>query len=258
MKIRSVSELLLKPINDKLTIKLKVDLTDSRKDVDSFYSIFESSGASYLTFFPNAYITFQYKTVGAYDPNQIIKIYESDIFQVIREFKKFYQKLLRPDLFIYYKSGAITCEPRRDDVVTVAIKTGGYIQLEPAVIADNRTNQPLPGVRLSLNIKENLTELSIDEYEMIMYKLSTININSEGMNLINSYMLLESRIERNRYGDRNNNQLIGKVMNDKPRQPKINIFQRKEELDKLKEEQDEIVIDTRVVNNTPTSLNEVM
>lgn len=253
MRVKSVSQLLLKLTTDKCQIKIRVDIEDYKSRADGFYSIYETDSGSYLSFNPNSCIVFQYKSQGAYDVNQTVKVTDDDLFSVTKGLKKFYQKLMRPDMFVYYKSGAISCEPRRDDTVVIPIRSGGFLEFEPAVIYDDKGGA-FPGVNMAINIKENRVDMSIDEFETLLYKMSKIDIGSEAMKLINAYMLLEQRIERNKGGNYLPPQSTpesGKKINN----ARINIFQKKD-LER-NNQVDELVLDNRAIVNVPKSLDDL-
>ena len=104
MNFKSVSQNLIPP-TDKMSVKLKVDLTNSKTNQDSFYNIFQSQTGNYLTFNINAAIVIQYKTIASsYDASNSIRITDESMFKVVKSMNEFYKKLLRKDLFTYYKS----------------------------------------------------------------------------------------------------------------------------------------------------------
>lgn len=241
MQIKSVSMPLLRQM-DKLVMKLTVNLMDT-KNMDSFYNLFETARGSYLTLNIDASIVFQYKDAlsTTYDPSHTIRITDEVIYQVNKSFQSFYKKLMRQDLFSYYSNGAITCNPRRSDKETISLKTGGFIELEPGVIADTNTNQALPGVFFYINKKENKCDISIDEFENIMYKLTKIDPSKDGLDLVIGRMLIEQRLEKNSV--RNTNYVKDT--------PKTNIFQKKDE--QLVE-----LVEDRRLKSPPTSLEDLM
>lgn len=244
MQFKTVSQHLLRPM-DKLVLKLSVSLVNGRTNQDGYYNIYEQPNANYLTFNLDAAVIFQYKVAGTYDPNQIVRVTDETLYQVNKALQEFYKKLLRPDLFSYYKSGAITCNPRRDDTKTISLKTGGFMELEPGVIADAATNSVLPGVFLYLNEKNNKIELSIDEFEAIMYKLSKLDINGYGMQLVLASELFSDKMAKNSYGGTYK-------ATQKPSTP--NIFQKR-----ISQPSVEEVIDNRVKQSTqPSSIDDLL
>lgn len=252
MNFKSVSQNLIPP-TDKMSVKLKVDLTNSKTNQDSFYNIFQSQTGNYLTFNINAAIVIQYKTIASsYDVSNSIRITDESMFKVVKSMNEFYKKLLRKDLFTYYKSGSITCEARRDDKKTISLKTGGFVELEPGVIVDENTNEALPGVFMYINVKENKIDLSIDEFEALLYRLTKVDIVKDGFNLVLGKLLLEDRLEKNR-GHINKN-----VDNNVSKTPlysttNMNIFAKKEPTTSS-----EVVMGGKPVSNTPKSLDDIM
>lgn len=194
MKIKSVSQMIFKQTDSKLLIKLTSTVLDGADDIN-YYNLYETDRYDYLSININAYITVQYKVESmAYDRNQTVRIIDSDLYQLNKKLLDFYKRLTRSDMFTYYKSGIITCNNRRDDTITISLKSGGFLELEPGVIIDKNTNSALPGVYLYVNMKDQKAEISIDEFEFLMYKFSRLDINAEGMKLIMMKLLLEDKI----------------------------------------------------------------
>ena len=189
MKIKSVSQNLFRQFESKLSVKLVVPLI-GMNNVDGFYSIFESDKGNYLTLSITPYLIFQYKTKSPYDKSQTVKIGEMDMLQLMTGLKLFHQKLRRADLYTYYTSGNITCEPRRDDTVTISFKSGDFLKFEPGVVT-NPDGTPLPGVFMYLNLDQNKTELSLDEFEFLIYKISRIDLNEDGIRLVQMKLLMD-------------------------------------------------------------------
>lgn len=194
MKIKSVSQTLFKQTDSKLTIKITTNVLDGM-DETTYYNLYETDRYDYLSININSYINIQYKAESlAYDRNQTVRITDNDLYQLNKKLMEFYKKLTRSDMFTYYKSGIITCNSRRDDIMTISLKSGGFLELEPGVILDKNTNTALPGVYLYINMKDQKAEISIDEFEFLLYKFSRIDINSEGIKLITLKLLLEDKI----------------------------------------------------------------
>ena len=194
MKIKSVSQTIFKQTDSKLVIKLSSVVLDGMDEI-SYYNLYETDRYDYLSVNVNSYITIQYKAESlAYDRNQTVRITDNDLYQFNKKLMDFYKKLTRSDMFTYYKSGTITCNSRRDDVITISLKSGGFLELEPGVIVDKNTNSALPGVYLYINMKDQKAEISIDEFEYLLYKFSRIDINSEGLKLIMMKLLLEDKL----------------------------------------------------------------
>ena len=196
MKIKSVSQNLFRQLDSKLSVKLVVPLIGSN-NMDGFYSIYESEKGNYLTLSITPYIVFQYKTKAPFDKNQTVRIGEMDMLDLIGGLKLFKQKLNRADLFTYYKSGDITCDPRRDDIITISFKSGDFMKFEPGVIL-NIDGSPLPGIYMYLNLDENKTELSLDEFDFLCYKISRIDLNADGLQLVQTRLAMEQYLEQNK------------------------------------------------------------
>ena len=234
-------------MTDKLSLKLSVPLEDTKAQ-ESYYSIYESNRGRYLTLSAGASIVLQYKTEAPYDPGQVVKITEDNIYQVSKFFRIFYERvLLRKNLFQYYTSGNITCDLRKTDIMTHSLRTGGHIKLEPTVIV-NLNDVCLPGVNLYINMDEQKADLSVDEFETLMNRLSTINISEEAMQLIITRLLLDTKLDRSTYTSSTD------TTKSKPSNP-VNIFQRKEK-PSLSETHEEVV-DYRPKVNQPKSLDEL-
>lgn len=231
MQFRTVSQHLIKPpIDGKLVVKLSVPLQDM-KGIDSFYAITEVERNKYLTMNVDTSLVFQYKDNTSYDPNKTIKVGLKDIFKLKRWMNEYYTRVLtRSDLFTYYKSGNITCNARRDDTKTLSLIGGGFISLEPSVIVDEH-NSIYPGVNLMLNMTDYKVNVTIDEFELLMYVINGIDLNRDGMNLIVARLLMEERSNRINRSTNINQTEISKYETPK-----------------------EVVQDNRVISNKPKSI----
>lgn len=234
MAIRTISYVLLPP-TDKLKIKLSVSLLDGFNK-DSFYSLFETQGYDYLTLNILSNVVFQYKSE-VWDRNQQLHINDSNIFMFNRKLNEFYTRLTRQGLFSYFKNGNITCHPVKEDIVTIALKGGEYLELEPGVIFDTN-KEPLPGVYMSINVSENRVDLSIDEFEAILYKFAKIDIGTLGLQVLQTKLLLEDKLKELKHSPSGYDRVA----------PKPNIFQALEE---EKIENVEEIIDRRVPKIEP-------
>lgn len=228
--IKAVSLILLKP-TEKLTIKLSVNLLDGFSK-ESFYYIYEQERYDYLTVNIAANVLLQFKppTGVPWDRSHTVHVNDNNIFQVNRFFQDFYKVMTRPNLFSYGK--AISCNATKEDIRAIALRGGEFMELEPSVIFDTNGTE-LPGLILRLNMRDNKIELSIDEYEAIMYKLSRLDIMSDAIKLLSLRISMEDRIQNSK-----------KMTNPsyEPTAPAGNVFQQKIE------SKPEVVIDSRLTN----------
>lgn len=190
--IKSVSQMLLRP-TEKLVIKLSVGLLDGIGK-ESFYSLYSAELYDYLTFNTSANVLIQYKTNEPYDRNQYIHINDMNIFHWNKELERFYQKLQRPDLFIYYKSGIIELNAKETDKQSISLRGGEFVELEPAVVFD-KNGTPLPGINMRINIKDHVVDLSIDEFEAIYYKFRNLDIGAAGMRLVLARLIVDEKMK---------------------------------------------------------------
>lgn len=190
--IKTVSQVLLRP-TDKLVIKLSVGLLDGNGK-ESFYSLYSAEMYDYLTFNTSANVLIQYKSNEPYDRNQYIHINDMNIFHWNKELNKFYQKLQRKDLFIYYKSGVIELNAYETDKQSIALRGGEFVELEPAVVFD-KNNTALPGVNMRINIKDHVVDLSMDEFEAICYKFRNLDIGAAGMRLVLARLIVDEKMK---------------------------------------------------------------
>lgn len=190
--IKSVSQVLLRP-TEKLVIKLSVGLLDGTGK-ESFYSLYSAELYDYLTFNTSANVLIQYKTNEPYDRNQYIHINDMNIFHWNKELSKFYQKLQRKDLFIYYTSGIIELNAKDTDKQSISLRGGEFVELEPAVIYD-KNGTPLPGVVMRINIRDHAVDLSMDEFEAILYKFNNLDIGSAGMRLVLARLIVDEKMK---------------------------------------------------------------
>ena len=247
---KSVSLVLLR--TESLLVKLSVSLLDG-KNSNAVYSIYETDPYDYITVNLAAYVSIQYKprfeNGAVWDNSRVVKVNEMSMFTLLRGLKDFYNRYQREDLFTYYKSGMIECNGTDDDRVTIALINQQFIDLEPDVITDPVTNMILPGVIMKLNNTDNKIALSSDEFEAFMYKMTQLNIQSTALNLVTLTMLMDKD------GKPVTNSNISRdeqVSSKKPERPTQNIFQRREEAAKQ-----DFVVDKRIQQNTPSSLNDL-
>lgn len=237
---------------ESLLVKLSVTLLDG-KDTNAIYSIYETDIYDYITVNLMAYVVIQYKPkfdVIGWDVSRSIRVNEMSIFTLIRGLKDFYSIYQKEDLFTYYKSGSIECNATENDTVSIALFNNQFIELKPSTIIDPVTNEVLPGIIMNINNSDNKVQLSSDEFEAFMYRMSQINIQSEAMNLVMMSMLMEKdgkpMVSMNDPKSENNR------VKDYVNTNKINIFQRKEI-----NMNNESVTDKRILVNTPKTLDEL-
>ena len=243
MAIKSASLILLKP-TDKLTVKLSVGLLDGFGK-DSFYSIYDSGNGDYLTLNMASNIIIQYKPSGdiPYHPNQIIHINDTNIYRFNRILQDFYKIIIKPDMFTYYNNGTIKCNNTDNDKVSHMLRGNEFIEFEPSVVYDNK-DHPFPGVLMRINEKSNQVDLSIDEFESLMYKFSQINITELSLQLINSRLLLEDKIIESKKD---------KCIGYKPKPTVGNVFEKQ-----IEKEQVEEVVDNRIETRVINSIEDLM
>ena len=242
--IKQVSRILLKP-TEKLSIKLSVGLLDSYNN-DSFYSLFEGSPYDYLTINMSANINIQYKTEAPWDRSHTIHISDHNIYYWNRMIQTFYQKIQKPDLYTYYKSGRIEYNGDKTYIMPIMLKGGEFVEFEPGIIVDEKGTE-LPGIMMRINMKENQVELSFDEFESMMYLFSKINIGAEAMQLIITKLLLENKI-----ADAKKNQIGGDYI---PEKSSVNIFQRQEAI--ISDEAKEFVSGNRPIQQQISSIDDL-
>ena len=201
MEFKSISQPLIKPIDGKLTIKLTVPLQDS-KGIDTFYNVVESSMGKFLSMYVDTLLIFQYKSPGVYDPNQVVKIDNMNMKPVIDWLSNYYDEVLNnPNTFSYErKNGSAYYVPNPKHRRGLELTNGNKMTLEPVVIADEKNETIVyPGVRLYLNIDDNYVDITVQEYEMILYIINRVDLYRDGLNLINTRLLIDERITRSNF-----------------------------------------------------------
>lgn len=226
-----------------MVVKLTVSLL-SQDGTDNFYSVYEPGPEAYLMLNPTYYVVFQYKEVGGvWDRSQSMHISEENHYYFTLGLQRFYKTLTRQDMFSYTRDN-VTCHAKKEDKELIQLRNGELMELEPAVIFDN--NNPLPGVNVYINHSKNKADLSIDEFESIMYRFMKLDMGAMALQMINTRLLLETR-------------LGGSSKTDEPvyrkSKPQANIFQKAIDSGKRKPD---VVADNRVQGNTPKSLNDLL
>ena len=193
--MRNISNVLLKP-TDELVIKLSVRITD-RNNNDIYYTSFKIGSSQYDTIDLKKSIILQYippmingrkKT---YDKSRYIHIDETNIFTLIELLHSFYDVLKSKEtIFKYYDSGYIEYCYDKENIMKRSLKRGESIELEPTVITEETSSICIPGITMRLNKKDNALNLSIDEFESVLYLFNKINLSTEAMLLLLAHNLV--------------------------------------------------------------------
>ena len=196
MKLKSVSQTIFRQPESKLSVKLTANVLDGCDDV-SYYQLYQADQYDYLSVTINAFVVMQYKPEERipYLREHTVRITDLDLYQFNKQFQEFYNtRLSRVDMFTYFKSGDVTCNKKRNDTMSISFKSGGHIELEPSVIIDKNRQTAIPGATICINMTDYKTEVSLDEYEYLMWKFAKMDIQKEARELIMMKLLLEDKI----------------------------------------------------------------
>lgn len=189
--IKKLNKILLKP-TEKLEIKLSVGILNNKGE-KTYYSLFDTGRDTYLTSDPSSNIVMTLKD-SAWDSQKSLYINKNNIAQLIEGLNDMYIKLKRKDLYIIHPNGemelgGITSD---DEVFLTNLKFNQCLKIEPAIIYD-ADKKPLQGVYMYINRKDNIVDLSIDEFQSIVILFNKVDIGLETQGLINMHILEEIR-----------------------------------------------------------------
>ena len=189
--IRQVSSTLISP-TEKLKVQLTVGLVDMQNN-PSYCSMYNNGNTQYLNISPNAYIVIKYVEKGKpWSKTDSVYITPRNIFSFKTDLELFYKFLMDNSerLYAYGSNGyIISMGDTKPFERVIPLGNGQMILLEPTTIYDS-TGKPLPGIYMYINVKSNMIELSMEEFESFYYLFQTINIHQESILLLQTYIIM--------------------------------------------------------------------
>lgn len=243
----SISSNLFNP-TEKLKIQLSVGLNND--EYKNLVNVYENAKGIYISFNPNIVIKMTFNSPNKkWEKTDVIYINERNIYMLVAGLHEFYEKLMTSDRFIYNDKGYVVEINSKDSCQNVSLTKGQMIQLEPAILYDKQ-GYSLPGVMLRVNMKSNEVDLSIDEFESMMYMFDHIRIHQEGMLVLQTYLLMRKKELMSQITqDQNQKQTTNKPFNYKK-----SIFDRSEQGEFVKTPTEKKQPD--VFMNLPEDINE--
>lgn len=193
--IKSITKTLLKP-TEKLEIKLSVNLISKTQPDRNYYSIFERDGLGYMKVDITSSVVIDIKDKeGGWSRDKRLHLNYKNMYQFISGLKKFNDIMNNGDFFTYNKNGTIdlTFEKDKDEVFMSNLQFNQFVKLTPAIIHDC-DDRPLAGMYMFINNTANIVDLSMDEFESILYLMDNLNISIESQALLNMYVLEQLKL----------------------------------------------------------------
>lgn len=229
-----ISRIILR-INN-LVVKISININN---DTFKSYKETEYAGNLYMTL--NLYPTISievYKDKNddvIYDKTTFFPIGQGNIGSVVKTMKKVLKNIYNEDIFaiqnnkiIVYKDMATKYSER----ITIP-KLGYTMLIRPSVVYDeNETSYE--GVNIYINKTDNITMLSIDEFENLVYTLDKIDMFTYSQLLFNWYISFNNQYEENRkllLGNTTLESPVRKMIDWSTNVPKVSSNYRKNEED---------------------------
>ena len=150
-------------------------------------------GVQYLNISPHAYIMIKYVEKGKpWSASDNVYITPRNIYSFKTDLELFYNFLMdnSDKLYAYGKNGYIvSMGDTKPFERVIPLGNNQLLLLEPTTIYDG-TGKPLPGIYMYINVKSNMIELSIEEFESFYNLFLDINIHQESILLLQIYIIM--------------------------------------------------------------------
>ena len=171
-----------------LTIRIHVKLVDTNFN---FHNEFSYGNKTYLKLDPSVYLTLEMsKGEEGFVQDKTILLTQMNINQVIMSMKKVLKNIYNEKIFAMRGNEIIVYEDMSKKYTEKLMipNSNQALMIKPSVIYDeNETSYE--GVHMFINKLENIIELSIDEFESVIYTLSQVNLFEYSQLLINYAMI---------------------------------------------------------------------
>ena len=195
-------------------LKAHVKLTTEKDNIkENYYSIYNFNNNKYMKINVFPFLTLEINDK-EWSKDKTIMITQSNLFQIVKSFKKILNNIYHGDVFAMNKQEEIVIYKDKVIEYTEKIFNLGYNQkiiISPAIVYDeNETTYE--GVVIYLNTTSNFVTLPIDCFEALVYNLEKIDLFVYSQMLLNFYMttLKNNEKENNEPVKRFNNKNIFK------------------------------------------------
>lgn len=183
--------------NHTCTLKLHVKLIqrDNLGKKEFLNKVYSVNGSNYLKLDYQTFLTLECKSKDSeWSKDKSLLITDKNIHQVKKTFEIMLRALYAGKMFAIRKNrqGGVaeivtyTDEIKKSTMVVNMLGTHQNMMVLPAVVYDERTNVSYEGVRIYINKKINVIELTIDEFEALYYNLKEVNFFTYGQMMLMS------------------------------------------------------------------------
>lgn len=172
----------------ELNIKIHVKLTDNFY----FHNEYIYENKKYTRLEPMVFLSIDLpKNESGFNPNRGLTITEANIGVMIKRMNRLINNIYNEKIFGMRDNEIIVYADAAKSYTEKFIlpKTNQVVVLQPTVVYDENEIS-YEGIRMYFNVMENSIDLSIDEFESIIYTLSHIDLFQYSQLLIN-YMILK-------------------------------------------------------------------
>lgn len=206
LTIDKISRVVIQPVKN-LVLKVHVKLTSEKDDVkENYYSIYNFNGGNYLKINVFPFLTLEI-TDNEWSKDKTIMITQSNLFQVVKSFKRLLSNIYNGNVFAINKQEEIVIYKDKVNEYTEKIFNLGFNQrmiISPAIVYDENDTS-YEGVVLYMNITDNFITIPIDCFEALVYTLEKIDLFVYSQELLNFYMNLDNKQNVNQHVKYNNN-----------------------------------------------------
>jgi len=210
LTVDKISRTIFQPTKN-LILKAHVKLSSEKEDVkENYYTIYNFNGGNYLKINVFPFLTLEISD-NEWSRDKTIMITQSNLFQIVKSFKKLLHNIYKGNVFAMNKNQEIIIYKDKVVEYTEKIYNLGYNQkmiISPAIVYDENDTS-YEGVIIYMNTTNNFVTVQIDAFEALVYILEKIDLFVYSQGLLNFYIALnENNIDEHiKY---NNNDNINK------------------------------------------------
>lgn len=194
-KMRSISTILVR--TEQLQLQCSVPLFN-REDELSPIGLYQNSTTNqYMTVNPQASLKLKHIDKNKeYDRSAILTITEQTIGGLRVVLDAFYTRFQREDLFGYDEQGrAVEIHPMEGDILTFSLDDKQTLRLKPIIYQVptkvlNEFVETRPGIGVYINFEQNLSILTMEEFEWLKTTLDRFDFATYGHMLLLEYLIL--------------------------------------------------------------------
>ena len=151
----------------------------------------------YITIEPNPKLVIKlYQKNIPWSLNQQISVTQRDMFELYYTLSTFYKKIQKGRNYIYDQSGLLKEVVKDRSDISIFHCSEQRLILEPALLEIRDKNRyggvatqcNLPGIQFTINTPENITIVSMNEFELILNMVKELNLPQMGLQLLQIYI----------------------------------------------------------------------